>query len=54
MKKFNATDYCCISIVVIYAIFAKCSYDVYKKVVYNEIDARNRSAKENTTGSDHQ
>ena len=33
MKKFNATDYCCISIVVICAIFVKFSYDVCKRCI---------------------
>lgn len=65
MKKFNATDYCCISLVVIYAIFTKCSYDAfkeslkcsddeYKKFLDNCNKIRNKSAKENTTESNHQ
>jgi len=54
MKKFDVLDYCCISIVVIYAISAKFTYDVYKKVMYNENDVHNRSEKEDTTESDHQ
>lgn len=54
MKKLDVLDYCYILIVVIYAISAKCSYDLYKKAMCDDVDVSNRSAKENTTESDHQ
>ena len=65
MKRFNVLDYCCISLVVIYAIYMKSSYDAYKESLkcsndeykkfldnYNKI--RNKLAKEDTTESNHQ
>lgn len=65
MKKFNAIDYCCISLVAIYAIFMKRAYDTYKESLKRSDDAykklidscsnvHNKLAKENTTESDHQ
>ena len=65
MKKFNVLDYCCISLVVVYAIYMKrsydaykeslkCSNDEYKKFLDNHNKICNKLAKENTTESDHQ
>lgn len=64
MKKFNVIDYCCIALAAIYAISTKCSYDAYKKSLKRSNDeykkfldnygGNNRSAKENSTESDHQ
>lgn len=65
MKKFDVLDYCCISLVVIYAISTKCSYDAYKKSLKCSNDEyekfldncnkiHNKLSKEDTTESDHQ
>lgn len=62
MKKFNAINYCYISLVAIYAIFMKRAYDTYKeslkrsddaykKLIDNCNNAHDKLAKENKTES---